>query len=102
MQNHVLGILLGVTLSAISLQANDAARPKGPEQDETPPALVNIAGEGAMDSHAFEYLTELSDEVGARVTGTPSAQNAIDWGLAKMKAMGLQIVRAEKWSMWKG
>ena len=34
----------------------------------TLPAALKIAGEGTMDSHAFEYLTELSDEVGARVT----------------------------------
>jgi len=102
MKNHVLAILLGLTLLAIAVQANDVARPKGPEEDGTLPALVKIAGEGTMDSHAFEYLTELSDEVGARVTGTPSGQKAVDWGLVKMKAIGLQNVHAEKWSMWKG
>jgi hypothetical protein len=102
MKNRVLGILLGLTLTATALHANDAPRPKGPEEDGTLPALVKIAGEGAMDSHAFEYLTELSDEVGARVTGSAAGQKAIDWGLAKMKAIGLQNVRAEKWSMWKG
>jgi len=80
MKNHVLGILLGLTLSAIAVQANDTAKSKGSEEDGTLPALViKIAGEGTMGSHAFEYLTELSDEVGARVTGTPSGQKAIDW-----------------------
>src|SRR5208337_3346256 len=102
MKNHLLSVLLGVTLSAISIHGNNVAKPKGPEEDGTLPALVKIAGEGAMDSHAFEYLTELSDQVGARVTGTPSGQKSIDWGLAKMKASGLQNVHAEKWSMWKG
>jgi len=102
MKSHVMAVLLGITLSAIAAQANDVAKPKGPDGDGTLPALVKIAGEGAMDSHAFEYLTELSDEVGARVTGTPSGQRSIDWGLAKMKAIGLQNVHTEKWSMWKG
>ena len=102
MKNYLPVSLLMVTLSAFAVQANDVAKPKGPAEDGTLPALVKIAGEGTMDSHAFEYLTELSDEVGARVTGTPSAQNAIDWGLAKMKPIGLQNVHAEKWSMWKG
>ena len=102
MKNYLPVSLLMVTLSAFAVQANDVAKPKGPAEDGTLPALVKIACEGTMDSHAFEYLTELSDEVGARVTGTPSAQNAIDWGLAKMKAIGLQNVHAEKWSMWKG
>ncbi|MGB8492777.1 MAG: M28 family peptidase [Candidatus Acidiferrum sp.] len=102
MKNPLLGVILGVTLSALAVRANDVAKPKGPEEDGTLPALVKIAGESTMDSHAFEYLTELSDEVGARVTGTPSGQKAIDWGLAKMKAIGLQNVHTEKWSMWKG
>jgi carboxypeptidase Q len=55
-----------------------------------------------MNSHAFEYLTELSDKVGARVTGTPEAQKAIDWGIAKMRGIGLENVRAEKWQLWRG
>jgi len=55
-----------------------------------------------MNSHAFEYLTELSDNVGARVTGTPEAHKAIDWGIAKMRAIGLENVHAEKWQLWRG
>jgi hypothetical protein len=55
-----------------------------------------------LDSHAFQYLTELSDDVGARVTGSPQAQRAVEWGLAKMRAMGLENVHAEKWQLWRG
>jgi carboxypeptidase Q len=75
---------------------------KGPDEDGTKPALVRITGEGLFDSHAFEYLTELSDNVGARVTGSPAAQKAIEWGQTKMKAIGLENVHAEKWQLWKG
>ena len=75
---------------------------KGPEEDGTKPALVKIAGEGMMDSHAFDYLTELSDDVGARVTGSPQAERAIEWGEAKMRAIGLENVHTEKWQLWRG
>ncbi len=75
---------------------------RGPDEDGTKSALVKIAGEGMMNSHAFQYLTELSDDVGSRVTGTPQAQKAIEWGLAKMKAIGLDNVHAEKWQLWRG
>src|SRR6202171_3624985 len=81
--------------------ADDMA-PKGPDEDGTKPALTKIAGEGMMNSHAFQFLTELSDKVGARVTGTPEAQKAIDWGIAKMGGIGLENVRAEKWQLWRG
>ena len=39
-------------------------RPKGPSEDGTLPALTRIAGEGFANSHAFEYLTELTDDIG--------------------------------------
>jgi carboxypeptidase Q len=93
----VLSLLL---MGAGPVRADD--RFKGPDEDGTKPALTKIAGEGMMNSHAFEYLTELSDNVGARVTGTPEAQKAIDWGIAKMRGIGLENVHAEKWQLWRG
>jgi carboxypeptidase Q len=86
----------------LRLRADDRLTPKGPDEDGTKPALVKIAGEGLMDSHAFQYLTELSDDIGARVTGTPAERKAEEWGVAKMKAIGLENVRAEKYQIWRG
>jgi carboxypeptidase Q len=102
MKIRLLSLSLFAAIVAAGIHANDTPKPTGPEEDGTKPALVKIAGEGLMDSHAFEYLTELSDEVGGRVTGTPQAQKAIEWGVAKMNAIGLKNVRAEKWLLWKG
>ena len=94
-------VALGFSLSSLQMARADE-RFKGPDEDGTKPALTKIAGEGMMNSHAFQYLTELSDNVGARVTGTPEAQKAIDWGIAKMRAIGLENVHAEKWQLWRG
>src|SRR5208282_6160160 len=102
MKKRLLGSAFSLALISAPVWANDLGKPRGPEDDGTKPALTRIAGEAIYDSHAFAYLTELSDNVGARVTGSPAGQKAIDWGLAKMKAIGLENVHAEKWSMWKG
>jgi carboxypeptidase Q len=102
MKIGVSGLLLLVLAGSRPGWANDVMKPKGPEEDGTKAALARIAGQGMMDSHAFEYLSELSDEVGARVTGSPQSKKAIDWGLAKMNALGLQNVHDEKWTLWKG
>jgi carboxypeptidase Q len=75
---------------------------RGPAGDGTLKSLAAVAGEAMMDSHAYEYLTELSDDIGARVTGSPGASKAIEWSLAKMKAMGLENVHAESWQMSRG
>src|SRR5580658_4085637 len=74
----------------------------GPKQDGTLPALSAIAGRGLMDSQAFEYLTELSDDIGGRVTGTPAADAAVSWGVQTMKAIGLSNVHSEPWDLWQG
>ena len=91
-------------LSCLVASAPSAAQhpPAGPAEDGTNPALIKIAGEALVDSHAFDYLTELSDDIGPRVTGSPAGQRAIDWGLAKMRAIGLENVHAENFSVWRG
>jgi carboxypeptidase Q len=71
-------------------------------EEATKTALVKIAGEGLVESHAYEYLTQLSDDVGARVTGSAQSQKAVDWSLAKMRAIGLENVHAEKFQIWRG
>src|SRR6202140_2722205 len=75
---------------------------KEPNEEATKAALVKIAGEGLVESHAYEYLTQLSDDVGARVTGSPQSQKAVDWSLSKMRAIGLENVHAEKFRIWRG
>jgi carboxypeptidase Q len=84
------------------IRADNRPSPKGPDEDGTKPALVKIAGEGLLNSHAFEFLTELSDDIGGRVTGTPAERKAEEWGVAKMKAIGLENVHTEKYTIWRG
>src|ERR1700676_4988803 len=96
------GIAAVALVAVLAARAEDKSPAKGPNEDGTKPALVKIAGEGMLDSHAFQYLTELSDDVGARLTGSPQAQKAVEWGVAKMRAMGLENVHAEKWQLWRG
>src|SRR5712691_11053771 len=104
------GVLAGVAVVTVgffgagawTLWANERPAAKGPNEDGTKPALVKIAGEGMMDSHAFQFLTELSDDVGARVTGSLADRKAEEWGVAKMKGIGLENVHTEKYMIWKG
>ncbi len=94
-------VMVATLVGAGMLRADDGVA-KGPAEDGTLLALVKIAGEGEMNSHAFEFLTELSDDIGARVTGSPAEHKAEDWGVAKMQAIGLSNVHKEKYTIWKG
>jgi carboxypeptidase Q len=101
MKNRKL-VLAALMVTANCTFARELSPPKSSEADTTKPALVKIAGNATMDSPAFQFLTELSDDIGARLTGSPEGQKGITWGLAKMKSIGLENVRAEKYSVWKG
>jgi carboxypeptidase Q len=93
--------ILAVGCAVLALSAARVIS-KTTNEEATRAALVKIAGEGLVESRAFEYLTQLSDDVGARVTGSPQSQKAVDWSLAKMRAIGLENVHAEKFQIWRG
>src|SRR5258708_39143007 len=100
-------VLAGAAVAAMGFSAcggwtawaDNRPAPKGPDEDGTKPALMKIAGEGLMDSHAFQYLTELSDDIGARATGTPAERKAEEGGVAKMKAIGLENAHKDKYQL---
>jgi carboxypeptidase Q len=94
--------LLAVVMLVMFCLGAEPATPPSPSEDGTLPALTAIAGQGMMNDHAYQDLEELSDQIGGRVTGSPQAQQAIAWGVEKMKAMGLENVHVEKWTMSHG
>lgn len=100
MKRVICGAVIFLLGAASAILADE--RPKGPAEDGTMPALMKIAGEGELNSHAFQFLTELSDDIGPRVTGSPTERKSEEWGMAKMKAMGLENVHLEKYTIWKG
>jgi carboxypeptidase Q len=83
-------------------RADAQTHPSEPDSDGTLPHLGEIAGTGMMDSVAYQWLTELSDDIGGRVTGSPAAKKAIAWGADKMKSIGLSNVHTEQWTLSKG
>jgi Zn-dependent M28 family amino/carboxypeptidase len=54
-------------------------------------------------AHAFaggaiaDDLRELTDTIGGRPSGSPALERAVDWALARFKAAGVDVVRAESY-----
>ncbi len=55
--------------------------------------LIDVA---LADSAAWNKIAVLTETFGARFSGTPALERAIDWTLAEMKRDGLQKVRGEQ------
>jgi carboxypeptidase Q len=95
-----------ICMAALSLAAvrpaagsSNGSNPPSPAEDGTLPALAAVAGAGTMETHTYEYLEELSDDIGARVTGSPAEARAGEWGLQKMKSLGLENVHKESYQI---
>ena len=89
-------------LAFFSCSTLSAAQSEVQGQEGTLKVLSAIAGAGALEDDDYEFLRELSDDIGARVTGSPQASKAIAWGVEKMKAIGLENVHTEPWQLFRG
>src|SRR5262249_54343471 len=47
-------------------------------------------------------LEDLSDRIGARLTASPGYQRAVEWGQAQLRAVGVNDVRAEPFTLAHG
>ncbi len=59
------------------------------------PTAAALRDRALADSTAWNLLESLTTEIGPRMVGSPAAQHARDWALAKLKALGFANVHAE-------
>lgn len=59
--------------------------------------IAKIKAEGMQHSQVMELCSWLSDVYAPRLTGSPTAQKAADWVVAKLKDYGLVNVKIEPW-----
>ncbi len=80
----VLAVSLAVSFAAGSVRAQSIP--------ETAAALRDKALAGSL---AFDLLESLTTEIGPRPVGSPAQRRAMEWGVAKLKALGFQNVHVE-------
>ncbi len=59
--------------------------------------IARIKAEGLQRSQVMELNSWLSDVYAPRLTGSPTADKAAEWAVAKMKEWGLTNVKIEPW-----
>jgi carboxypeptidase Q len=62
-------------------------------------AQQRLAGRAFSDTPLMSDLEELCDRIGGRPTGSPPCERAIDWGVGKFKAIGVDSVTTETFSV---
>jgi len=83
--------LIALPLLALTLTAAKA--------DDGVATAERLRDAALADNQAWELVESLTTEVGPRLAGTDKEAQARAWGVAKLKALGFQNVRVERYDM---
>lgn len=102
----MLRTVLLALAATTALSAPALAKGKTAPKPATPPTVEQIAATAAelrdralVDETAWKVVESLTTEVGPRPAGTPAAERAMQWGVAKLKALGFANVHAEPFTV---
>jgi hypothetical protein len=65
-------------------------------------AAGRIAGAALVNGHSYEYLQDLTDKFGGRLTGSPAYARSAEWAAQEFRALGLKNVRLEPFTLPNG
>lgn len=73
-------------------------------QKSVSPAAEAISSRVFVGGHTMQYLTEMTDRFGPRLTGSENYMNAAKWAVDQFRAMGIKDVKLETFQLahtWK-
>jgi carboxypeptidase Q len=93
-QRCLLAIIVVLTL--ISERSRLLAESVPPWLDAYREPASRLIGEATATTFAWQRLSELTDSIGNRLSGSPALDRAIAWAVGEMKRDGLENVHTEK------
>lgn len=79
-----------LTLAGLLLAAGPVAAQTAPASDSL--AIRRLYDEALLRGQSYDNLRELCTRIGARLSGSPQAEQAVLWGKTEMEKMGLDRV----------
>lgn len=102
---YKIALLLSAgALAACQPSGNDAAQVEQPPAEQVQTVQINPNVKALTDSalagtQGYDIIESLTTEIGPRLAGTPEEARAREWGVAKMKEIGLVNVRIEPFTI---
>ncbi len=91
--------VLTAALAAPCALAQTPASAPIPVSPETRAEVSKLIGDILVNGKAYDYDRHLADDIGPRLTGSDNYVHAVSWAVEQFKAMGLQNVHTESFSM---
>ncbi|MDB5432886.1 MAG: peptidase family protein [Caulobacter sp.] len=93
---QILSLALAASLLTVaSVQAKPKPAPTPPARPDPVATATGLRDRALSDATGMSVLESLTSEIGPRPAGSPAAERARDWGIAKLKALGFTNVHAE-------
>jgi Zn-dependent M28 family amino/carboxypeptidase len=83
------------TLALAAVLAAGAAHAQSVQAQSIPETAATLRDKALAGSPAYDILESLTTEIGPRPTGSPAQRRAMEWGVAKLKALGFSNVHVE-------
>jgi len=103
MRSILISLLVSTTLIACSdtdtSKNEDNVPPQTTTKFERSVEVERLIETALGGTHAYDITESLTTEIGPRVGGSPQEAKAREWAVAKFKAIGLQNVRIEPFTM---
>ena len=92
----------GRKLCAVLILAGLGAGSAGAQESVDLATIARIREEGQARSQVEATFNQLTNVIGARLTGSPAFKQAVDWSTALLKSYGLSGVHQESWPFGRG
>src|SRR4051794_25203181 len=97
--NTLRTITVSLTLSAALVSITAAQETPSPTPTPTPPLyspqtiseLKQLQQAALKSDYAYQQVAHLSNNIGARLSGSAQAQKAVDYVAAELKTLGLEV-----------
>lgn len=99
--NPIKRILAVAILLAFMLQAAPAQEQQQ-QRDASMDATARIASSILVGGQSMNFVTELSDTFGGRLTGTPAYKRSAEWAAARFRSAGIRDVKLEAFTIPNG
>lgn len=83
------------TLLLTAVVLAEPAVPVAGERESIADAARRIIDHQLSRSRAYDWLEELCDDIGHRLSGSPQAEEAVRWGRDRLRSFGLDQVRLQ-------
>ncbi len=68
-----------------------------PAQEDILKKLGEIKSEASVNPQTINYVSQMADEIGPRITWSPGFDKSIQWGVKKLEEIGISNSHFEEW-----